>query len=244
MSDIGDLERVDVEQGLVHRRVTVGPMATNCWIISTVDTGEAIVIDPGDEPQRLIDAASDLAITGVVLTHAHWDHVLGLAEVLDAWGCAVFAHPADSPVWPHEQAYLHEHGHFDAGTATGELLACGCTLAPPAGAPVWSGHTQPLRHRDVVRLGDHALVALHTPGHTPGGLSLRSGRHVFTGDTLFPGGPGLTGWPLSDFPTIIDSLRHRLFTLPDDTEVHPGHGRSTTIGAERPDLPAWVERGW
>jgi hydroxyacylglutathione hydrolase len=244
MTRVADLERVDDIQGLVHRRVVVGPLATNTWIVATVDTHEAIVVDPGDEPERLIAAASDLTVKGVVLTHAHWDHVLGLPAVLDAWGCDVFAHPDDAPVWPHEQSYVHEHGHYDAGTATAELLACGCTLAPPAGAPAWSGRSRPLGHGQVVRLGDHALVALHTPGHTPGGLSLRSGRHVFTGDTLFPGGPGLTGWPLSDFPTIIDSLRTRLFTLPDDTEVHPGHGRSTTIGAERPHLPAWIERGW
>jgi glyoxylase-like metal-dependent hydrolase (beta-lactamase superfamily II) len=87
-------------------------------------------------------------------------------------------------------------------------------------------------------------MVVHTPGHTPGGISLLAGRHVLTGDTLFPGGPGLTGWPLSDFATIIDSIRDGLFALPDDTVVLPGHGRSTTIGTERPHLDDWIARNW
>lgn len=244
MNTIDDLELVDDMHGLVHRRVVVGPLETNCWIISTTNSRDAIVVDPGDDPQRLVDATSDLIVTAVVLTHAHWDHVLALPAVLDAWGCDVFAHPDDDPVWPHERAYLRDHGHFDAGTATAELLACGCALAPPAGAATWSGHSRPLEDGQIIRLGEHTLEVIHTPGHTPGGVSLRAGSDVFTGDTLFPGGPGLTGWPLSDFATIIDSLRTRLFVLPDHVRVHPGHGRSTTIGAERHCLPTWIERGW
>jgi hydroxyacylglutathione hydrolase len=88
------------------------------------------------------------------------------------------------------------------------------------------------------------VIAVHTPGHTPGGISLTVGSHVLTGDTLFPGGPGLTGWPLSDFPTVIGSIEHHLFSLPDHTIVHPGRGTTTTIGNERPKLPEWIERGW
>src|SRR6185503_3863517 len=151
----------------------------------------------------------------------------------------------------HELSTLERTGHFDAGTATGVLSAAGHTLRPDPAHPGWDGHVdRHLRDGDILQAGPLTAHVLHTAGHSPGGLSLYlSGGaghpgHVLTGDTLFPGGPGLTGWPLSDFPTIIDSLRRQLFTLPDDTEVHPGHGRSTTIGAERPDLPAWIERGW
>ena len=97
---------------------------------------------------------------------------------------------------------------------------------------------------DSIAIGESTCRILHTPGHTPGGLSLYVEGHVLTGDTLFPGGPGLTGWPLSDFPTIISSVRDRLFALPDATLVHPGHGRSTNVGSQRPLLSDWIERGW
>jgi hydroxyacylglutathione hydrolase len=239
-----DLEFVDRESGALVRRLSVGPLDPNCWIVADPATSDAIVIDPGDEPHRILDAVTDLRVQHVVLTHAHWDHVLGVPMLQDALGISPMLHPDDSPVWPHEQRHLAEHGRFDAGTATSELLACGCTLRPPDGEGLWDGTAQSIEHGDVVRCASVALIAIATPGHTPGSISLRLGRRVFTGDTLFPGGPGLTGWPLSDFSAIIDSIDRRLFALPDDTVVHPGHGRDTTIGAERPSLPEWVQRGW
>ncbi len=244
MSTAADLEIVDDAAGIVIRRVVVGPLATNCWIIASTTGADAIVVDPGDEPQRLLDATADVDVTAVVLSHSHWDHVLALPTVADAWGCAVHLHPADAPVWPNELAHLHTHGHFDAGTATAELLACGCRLAPDPAARRWTGTVRPLRDGQRLALDGRRITVVHTPGHTPGGVSLVCGNHVLTGDTLFPGGPGLTGWPLSDFPTIIDSIRTRLFTLPGDTHVHPGHGASTTIATERPHLRAWIRRGW
>lgn len=111
--------------------------------------------------------------------------------------------------------------------------------------PLWDGTVDTgLAHGDVLRAGGLELTVLHTPGHTPGGICLRAGGHVLTGDTLFPGGPGLTGWPFSDFETIIRSIRARLFALSPDTVVHPGHGASSTIGHEAPHLDQWVARGW
>jgi len=92
--------------------------------------------------------------------------------------------------------------------------------------------------------GPHALQAIHTPGHTPGSTCFLYGEHLFTGDTLFPGGPGNTQNDPVRFERIISSIRERLFVLPDSTVVHPGHGRDTTIGAERPHLEEWIARGW
>jgi len=92
--------------------------------------------------------------------------------------------------------------------------------------------------------GPYALTAIHTPGHTPGSMCLLFDRHLFSGDTLFPGGPGNTQKDPVRFERIISSVRDRLFTLPDATVVHPGHGRDTTIGAERPHLDEWIARGW
>jgi len=239
-----DTESVDDLNGLVARRLVVGALDTNCWILFRPRSDKAIIIDPGDEPQRIIDACSDLKPLAVVLSHQHWDHVLALPDVADEFGIEVYAHPDDSPVWPHERRYLATHGRFDAGTATADLLACGCHLGAPRDRPLWEGLTRDVGAGWSIDADGLVLRALHTPGHTPGSISLATSGHVFTGDTLFPGGPGLTGWPLSDFDTIIGSIRTKLFTLPNRTKVHPGHGRSTTIGDERPQLSAWIDRGW
>jgi glyoxylase-like metal-dependent hydrolase (beta-lactamase superfamily II) len=97
---------------------------------------------------------------------------------------------------------------------------------------------------DVFTVGSLQIRAVATPGHTPGGMSFIVDGLVFAGDTLFPGGPGNTERPISSFEQIIDSIREKLFTLPEDTTVYPGHGKSTTIGAERPHLQEWIDRGW
>jgi glyoxylase-like metal-dependent hydrolase (beta-lactamase superfamily II) len=98
--------------------------------------------------------------------------------------------------------------------------------------------------QQTLNFGAHALHAIHTPGHTPGSTCFLIGNHLFTGDTLFPGGPGNTNRDPIRFDRIIASIRDRLFTLPDETIVYPGHGRDTTIGAERPHLDDWIARGW
>jgi len=222
------------------RRVVVGVLETNCWIVSA--GGEALVVDPGDQPERVLAATADLRVTAILLTHAHFDHVLAVPALVDAWAVPVLAHPAESRVWPHELATVRRDGHWDAGTATAELLAGDTSqLTPPV--RLWDGAFTPVNDLQDVHIGPLTARVLHTPGHTPGGISLLVGDHLLSGDTLFPGGPGLTGPPLSDFPTIIGSVR-RLLALPDGTRIHPGHGRDTTVATERPHLDGWISRGW
>jgi hydroxyacylglutathione hydrolase len=220
-------------------RVVVGVLETNCWIVSA--GGEALVVDPGDQPERVLAAAAGLHVTAILLTHAHFDHVLAVPALVDAWQAPVLAHPAESPVWPHELATVRRDGHWDAGTATADLLARDpALLAPPD--RLWDGAHTAVDEEDLP-IGPVTARVLHTPGHTPGGISLLVDGHLLTGDTLFPGGPGLTGPPLSDFATITDSVR-RLLALPGDTRIHPGHGPDTTVAAERPHLRDWITRGW
>jgi hydroxyacylglutathione hydrolase len=238
-------EIADPRNDVLLRRIVVGPLSTNCFLVGSRKTKLGVLVDPGAEAAKILDAVSDMKVATIVLTHAHFDHVEALAEVADALGAPIAAHPADAPVWPNELRHLRTHGHFDAGSATADLLAAGCSLCPQPGAVEWDGRVDRLlRGGETVVVGESSLRVVHTPGHTPGGLSLVVGDHVLTGDTLFPGGPGLTGWPMSDFSTIISSVRNRLFALPDATLVHPGHGRSTDIGSQRPLLAEWIERGW
>ena len=142
---------------------------------------------------------------------------------------------------------LVTHGHRDHHEHVGRLREL-------LGAPVGIGaddaamlDQQPdwlIGDGQTFAFGTHALEAIHTPGHTPGSTCFLIGAHLFTGDTLFPGGPGNTQRDPQRFARIIQSLRERLFTLPDETAVYPGHGRDTTIGQERPHLDEWIARGW
>jgi hydroxyacylglutathione hydrolase len=234
----------DAAPEVVLRRIVVGPLETNCWAVHGSGHPEALLVDPGDEPERVLDAVADLQVTGILLTHAHFDHVLAVRAVAATLAAPVLAHAEDAPVWPHELATLARDGHFDAGTATADLLATGNPPRPTPGRPLWDGRAdQYVGDGELLSVGPMRVRAWHTPGHTPGGLSLvlpgGAGRpgHVLTGDTLFPGGPGLTGWPLSDFPTILDSVG-RLLGLPVDTVGTPGMARTPPSPPNVPALPA------
>jgi glyoxylase-like metal-dependent hydrolase (beta-lactamase superfamily II) len=235
---------VDEQNDVALRRIVTGPLDTNCWVVHHPKRREALLVDPGDEADRLVREVSDLDVKAIVLTHAHWDHVLALPELADTLHAPVLAHPADSAVWPHELAHLRTSGHWDAGTATGQLLPTGA-LHPRPGQRLWDGMIdEPLADGQEISVGNLRVLVRHTPGHTPGGVTLELPGHLLTGDTLFPGGPGLTGWPLSDFDTIIRSVTSLLTRHPSETAIHPGHGRSTRVGDEAGNLAEWTARGW
>lgn len=227
---------------MLPRRIVVGPLDTNCWVVHAPGERQALLVDPGADAERVLDGVRDLDVVAIVLTHAHFDHVMAVPEVARALDVPVLAHRADAPVWPHELDHLDRHGHFDAGTDTAKLLAAN-PESLRAGTPLWDGTTEPVEDGERLAIGSLTATILHTPGHTPGGITVALPGHLLTGDTLFPGGPGLTGWPLSDFDTIMLSVR-RLLAYDPDTRVHPGHGRSTTVGAERPHIEEWQRRGW
>ncbi|MFF1480805.1 MBL fold metallo-hydrolase [Streptomyces sp. NPDC058301] len=177
------------------------------------DDEEAVVIDAAHDAPAILAALGGRTLRAIVCTHAHNDHIDAAPELAEATGAPVLLHPDDLPLW--------KLTHPDR-TPDGELA---------------DGQT--------VTVAGTALTVLHTPGHAPGAVCLHAPGlgTVFTGDTLFAGGPGATGRSFSHFPTIVDSIRERLLTLPPDTVVRTGHGDSTTIGAEAPHLDEWVKRG-
>jgi len=178
------------------------------------DDSTCVVIDAPHDAGAILALVGGRRLTHVLLTHAHDDHVTVVPELLAAHPDAQVAlHPADRVLW--------DRAHPD--------------LAP----------THDLADGEVVPVGDVELVVLHTPGHAPGACCFHAGdlEVVFTGDTLFKGGPGATGRSFSDFGTIIESIREKLLTLPPETTVLTGHGDSTTIGTEKSDVEEWIRRG-
>jgi glyoxylase-like metal-dependent hydrolase (beta-lactamase superfamily II) len=145
------------------------------------------------------------------------------------------------------RSVLETHGHWDHIQAVPQLRDAGYSVSVTAAdAGMLPSYDEVLEDESTVTVGRLRLHTLLTPGHTPGSMCFRLEGHpvLFSGDTLFPGGPGATGFEGGDFPTIIRSIEGRLLTLPPDTLVLPGHGDSTTIGDERPHLQEWIDRGW
>ncbi|GGW71512.1 hydrolase [Streptomyces lucensis JCM 4490] len=177
------------------------------------DEREVIVIDAAHDAEAIARAVDDRRLTAIVCTHAHNDHVNAAPELAELTGATIWLHPDDLPLWKQ----THPHRDPDRHLLDGQVIET-------AGAD---------------------LTVLHTPGHAPGAVCLYDPAlgAVFTGDTLFQGGPGATGRSFSHFPTIIESIRDRLLTLPPETKVLTGHGDSTTIGAEAPHLEEWIQRG-
>ncbi|MBV8714292.1 MAG: MBL fold metallo-hydrolase [Chloroflexi bacterium] len=203
------------------RGVVVGLFQENCWIVGSRRRGEAVVIDPGDEPEEILALARDMGvkITRVLASHAHLDHIMAARDIVEATGAPFLLHAED----------------------------VGIAENMPLSARMWLGHDVapaptpdafPVDGQDIEVAGV-TLRVIHTPGHTPGSLSLYAAeaRLLFSGDTLFRESIGRTDLPGGNTETIMASIRQRLYSLPDDTRVLPGHMQETTIGHEREHNP-------
>jgi glyoxylase-like metal-dependent hydrolase (beta-lactamase superfamily II) len=202
----------------------VGPFFKNGFVVGCEDTRDAVVVDPGDEVDQLLAfaASEKLAIRHILLTHAHVDHVTGVAAAKRATGAPVYLHRDD--------LFLYERA-----VEMGALF--GLQVEPQPAIDVYYAHGQ------KIGFGGYEVIWHHTPGHCPGGVCLQIGKagkrgtDLFVGDTLFAGSIGRTDLPGGDHRVLLATIRNVLFPLGDDSIVYPGHGPSTTIGQERQNNP-------
>jgi len=206
---------------MIVKQLPVGVIQTNCYLVGCEETRAAVVIDPGDEPARILAEvkAANLTVKYVLNTHAHFDHIMANAAVVRATGAPLALHPLDLPL-------LRQKGN----------AAMFGVDAPDSPNPDIE-----LAEGDVIKFGNHALEVLFTPGHTPGHISFyeRAEGIIFDGDVLFAGGIGRTDLPGGDYEALMASISEKLMTLPDATTVCSGHGPITTIGRERASNP-WL----
>ena len=203
---------------MIIKDLTVGPIMANCYIMGCEETKNAAVIDPGDEADRILMvlAEAGLTVKAIINTHGHFDHVSANQRMKEVTGAELLIHELDAPML----SQLSE---------TAAAWGMSSDNSPPP--------DRMLAHGDVVQVGNIALTVIHTPGHTPGGISLHSDKAVFVGDTLFAGSIGRTDFPGGDFGVLKASIQEKLFTLDDDVTVYPGHMGLTSIGREKRTNP-------
>lgn len=207
---------------MLLQRLVVGQLQVNCYLVACEETREALIIDPGGEGQRILSAAqgAQLQVTRLVLTHFHFDHIMALDEVREGTGAPVCIHEAEADLLSQPPLLFRmmvpnaPHG-----------LQADCLL----------------HDGDTLSVGRLNLQVLHTPGHSPGGISLwlPAERTVFCGDLIFRQGVGRSDFPGSDPEALLQSIRQKLYSLPDETVLYPGHGPETTVGYEKRHNP-WV----
>ena len=205
-------------QHLIITKVAVDPqMSNNAYVLRCRATDQQILIDAADDAATLLTLIGDAGATKVITTHQHWDHHRALKEVTAATGAVTVAGEPDA----------------DAITEQTEVTV-----------------DDRVEHGDLVEFGDVRLEVIRVTGHTPGSICLLyddpdGTPHLFTGDSLFPGGVGNTFGDSDAFVSLINDVEERIFKrLPDETWFYPGHGNDSTLGAERPSLGEWRERGW
>ncbi len=203
---------------------TVGPVQENCYLFRREGSGRALIVDPGDEAERLLHAVDELGVEldGILLTHTHFDHVGAVAPVARATGAEVWVPEIEKPVLADIMSFVPwpGFGPYDSWDAE---------------------HT--LKGGETLELADFEIDVIFTPGHSPGHVtySIADEQAVFSGDVLFQGSVGRTDLPGGDWPTLLESIRTLVDTLPEDTTVHPGHMGLTTLGAERASNPFLAE---
>lgn len=203
---------------MIIKTLAVGPIMANCFIVGCEQTRAAAVIDPGDEADRILLALADqrLTVTQIINTHGHFDHVGANQRLKKATGAPICVHALDAPMLAQLSRMAAMWGMSAENSPAPDRL---------------------IDEGDRIVAGSLSFQVIHTPGHTPGGVSLMTDGHLFVGDTLFAGSVGRTDFPGGDFETLKASIQKKLFVLDEGLRVHTGHGPDTTIGEEKRHNP-------
>lgn len=199
-------------------RIPAGIYAANCYIVFDESTSNGIVVDPGGDVDDILASITenDIEVKHIILTHGHGDHIGGVVGLKEALGASVMIHELDKDML------------IDGTKNLSTVMAMGSIEIEP---------DRLLKDGDVLNVGDLNIEIIHTPGHTLGGICIKIGDNLITGDTLFAGSIGRTDLLGGDYNTIIKSIKDKLMIYPDDTKVYPGHGLSSTIGKEKISNP-------
>ena len=203
---------------MLFKSIVVGELSVNCFVLACEKTRQAIIVDPGDDAPAILDLVKedDLQIVEIVATHGHFDHIGCTASVIEATGAPFAVHRAD--------LYMVEGLQDIAGFF-------GLKTDPPPKVDRF------IDEGDTVRFGEESLGILHVPGHAPGNIALTWPGHAIVGDTVFAGSIGRTDFENSNHQQLLSSIQNKLFTLPDSTQLYPGHGPATTVGQEKRTNP-------
>ncbi len=195
---------------MILRTLTVGPLDTNCYILGCEETGIGAIIDPGAESAKIVEEAirQNLKISYIINTHGHVDHIQACESVKRNFSCPVCMHKDDEKLLK------------DPALNLSSMLESPAVFPPP---------DKELKDGEKIKLGNLSILILHTPGHTPGSISLSVDKIIFTGDALFADGVGRTDLPESNHDLLMQSIRVKLFSMPDDFTIYPGHGTSQQL---------------
>jgi len=201
-----------------YETLVVGALETNCYLAYCSETCSAVVIDPGADPAKIIQTIAEMELKPVLLinTHGHVDHVGANKDIKDKYGIPLCIHEAD-------------HKMLGSVLQSGLSFLLGAKASPEADRFLEDG--------EILDIGHQQLEVIHTPGHSPGSISLKTDGLIFSGDTLFCGGIGRTDLPGGSLKDLERSINERILCFPDDTRVLPGHGPTTTVGQERTENP-------
>lgn len=203
---------------MIIERIHTGPLDVNCWIVGCRQTGECTVIDPGGDGPIICAKLKELKLKPVFVinTHGHFDHIGGNAYLIRSTSAKLLIHKADLPLLKDSRVHAQRWGmEFEDSPLPDDFLS----------------------NNEKLTVGSVVVKILHTPGHSPGSISLLTGNHLFCGDLLFNSSIGRTDLPGGDYNQLMSSVKEKVFVLPDDTVIHPGHGPDTSVGNERQTNP-------
>ncbi|MCK4778071.1 MAG: MBL fold metallo-hydrolase [Actinomycetia bacterium] len=203
---------------MIIEKITVGPLSTNCYIVGDEEGGECFVIDPGAEAERIVDSIKilNMKVKNIIATHCHYDHISAISEVGAATGAEILIHIEDAGLLNDSKKNLSFWFDVEEEFEIKKRF---------------------IKDGDILKIGKSRGEVIHTPGHTPGSISIKINKNIFTGDLIFAGSVGRTDLPGASQVKLFESIKKKILPLEDDMTILPGHGPETTLLKEKKENP-------